>query len=206
MKMDCTPRLAGRLWLVLSFLSCLLCAVGCATATDPSEELEPPVAEAPRAVVRRIAGITPGEMSDADVVGIYGDGVWYGYQDQPADTRLYTDPARRFTLSVGTHTDGMVVVVRLSQGTVLPPGVDPALTTTTALGTADIEHGVELGMTADEVASLLGRPAADQSPGALRVFIYQMDDDPSAAGDITYTATYEFKDDSLYSVEIRAGE
>ena len=206
MDMDSTVRSTVRLWLLCLSLLLVFSAAACAPADRQPDVPQSPAASAPKAIVRHIAGVRPGEMDDAAVVGIHGPGVSYGYQDQPPDTRFYTDPAHQLTLLVGTHTDGMVVVVRISQGTVLPPGVDPTLTTSSALESVDIEHGIAFGMAPNEVEGLLGRPTVDQSSGTGRVFIYQVDDDPAEAGYVTYAATYEFEDDRLQSIEIYVGE
>lgn len=200
----------------LSFLGVclllLLTVVACAPTPSLPTDIEtgkpqPSAATTPGAMVWSIAGIRPGAMNDSDVVSMYGPGSPYGYLDQPLDRRYYTDPSHKVTLLVGTHTDNMVVVVKLTEGTLLPSGVDSALTVSSLSVPVHIDQGIALGMTPGEVEGLLGQPVFDQSCGTVRTFIYEVTaDDPAAAGYVSYSATYEFENDQLRSVEVYAGE
>jgi hypothetical protein len=162
-------------------------------------------------LVRGIAGIRPGRMSDSDVLAMYGPGLVAGYQDGPPDSRYYTDPSHAVTLRVRTHTDDVVVAVKLSEGIALPDGVDAdddaALVATPLSVPVVIDRGIALGMTAAEVVDRLGRPKFDETTGIVRTLTYEVvADDPVEAGYINYNATYGFARDQLRSAEIYAGE
>ncbi|MHB0981660.1 MAG: hypothetical protein ACYC5Q_16620 [Thermoleophilia bacterium] len=213
------PSLAAR-WKMLSLLLLLpLALAACARTTPPSSDTTPQSSDvgtvkpepsgnaAPPAMVWSIAGIRPGKTDNSDVVSMYGTGLLYAYQDQPADRRYYTDSSHSVTLLVGTHTDDIVVVVGITEGTVLPPGVDPALAVSSLSVPVEIDHGITLGMTPGEIEGVLGRPDLDQTAVTTRTFVYGgTADDPAEAGYISYNATCVFVNDRLQSVEIYAGE
>lgn len=203
---------ARALWLCGLLVVLAVVAAACGTAEDPEPvsdagEAAASAVPAPTAMVWSIAGLRLPETTDADVVAMYGPGALYGYADQPPDARYYTDPAHEVTLMVGTHTDDVVVLVKLTEGTVLPAGVDPAQTVTTLSSPVAIDQGIALGLAPDDVLALLGTPALDQMSGLTRTFIYSVGaDDPAEAGYVNYSAVYEFENERLRSIEISAGE
>jgi hypothetical protein len=175
---------------------------------SPANTTRAAIVNSPESMVLSIAGIQVGKMHDADVVAMHGTGAVYGYQDQPVDRRYYTDPWHSVTLMSGWHTDGLVMVVELTEGTVLPPGVDPALTTAPLSVPVKIDKGVVLGMTPEQVISLLGDPALDEAEpdGVSRTLSYvAWADDPAEAGWISLSAVCEFKQGRLRSFAIYSG-
>ncbi len=193
--------------------------IGCGQTTSPGGQTAKPEPQASPAetlnvgsmdqVVSEIAGIRPGSMGDADVVAMYGPGAVYGYKDQPTDRRYYTDPSHRVTLMSGWHTDGTVMAVELTEGTALPPGVDPALTAAPLSVPVEIDKGIALGMTPDEVISRLGEPQHDSSTGggSARTLSYEVwADDPPEDGWISCNAVLDFVNGRLHRVAVYSGD
>jgi hypothetical protein len=109
----------------------------------------------------------------------------------------------------GWHTDGLVVVVELTEGTDLPPGVDPALTTASLSVPVTIDKGIALGMTHEQAIGILGEPVLDvtETDGACRTLSYEAwADDPSEAGWISCGSVLRLEDGRLHSLAICSGE
>jgi hypothetical protein len=207
-------------WMTAAYLFLLLfVVVGCGQTPSPGSQAAKPEPLASPAetlnvgtvdeVVSGIAGIQPGSMADADVVAMYGPGGVYGYQDQPADRRYYTDPSHSVTLMSGWHTDGIVMAVELTEGTALPPDVDPALTAAPLSVPVKIDKGIALGMTPDEVISRLGEPQHDSTTdgGNARTLSYEVwADDPAEDGWISYNAVLAFVDGRLHRIAVYSGD
>lgn len=160
-------------------------------------------------VVSSIAGIHVGSTVDADVVAMYGPGVAYGYQDQPVDRRYYTDPSHGVTLMSGWHTDGVVLALVLTQGTALPPGVDPALTVTSLSVPVEVDKGILLGMTPEEVVGRLGRPQheSNREGGNEQTLSYDVRaEDPAEAGWISCSTVLDFEYGRLCRIAVYGGD
>ena len=208
--------LAAR-WARLAALLLLPLVVGACTQTTPldTQTAKPePSASSTRTlhvgsideVVHSIARIQPGLMRDADVVAMYGPGV---VRREIPDARYYTDPVHNVTLMSGWHTDHVVGVVVLTEGTVLPPGVDPALTVTSLSVPIEIDKGISLGMTPDEVIGRLGEPqhTSVTQGSSDRTLSYEVwADDPAEAGWISYNVVLDFEDERLHRLAVYSGD
>lgn len=202
-------------WVTVVCLILLPLAVGCTQAASPSiEATEAEPSASPTTTLHvgtmdelptEIAGIRPGRMVDADVVRLYGGGVLGG---TIPSIRYYTDAAHQVTLRSGWHTDHMVVAVELTQGTALPPGVDPARTVTSLAVPVKVDKGIALGMTPDQVMKRLGEPQYESSMdgGYLRTLSYEVwAADPTKAGWISYNTVLEFVDGHLHKIGVYSG-
>lgn len=152
-----------------------------------------------------MAGIQPGKTVDADVVRLYGTGVVGG--TTPC-LRYYTDPAHQVTLVSGWHTDGYVMGVELTQGTVLPPGVDPARTVTSLSVPVKVDKGLSLGMTIKQVTRLLGRPQHESGTkdDYARLSYEVWAANPAKEGWISYNTVLDFVYGRLHKIAIYAGD
>ncbi len=163
-----------------------------------------------KALVRAIAGIrfSPDPLDDREVVKMYGRGLFTD-QEGHVGGRYYTDSKRTITLHSEIGCDNNIDMVELFQGIHVPKELkasDAGFISSALSASPDIDHGLNLGMSAHEVIEKLGLPDKDQKHGNRRIITYEVTSEEDTRVSLCYQADYVFANDQLVSISAYDGE
>jgi hypothetical protein len=166
-----------------------------------------PPAHDPPPLVRGIAGVRigPDASTNEEVTARLGPGLTFirpGYRDEG---RYFIDPDRSLTLQIRSQPAPFVNSVKLTAGVVLPGSLlptEPKLVSPFLASPPLIDHGLELGMSPEQVVGKLGRPQRDYRYEKERRLSYEVRTEQDPRVRTNYLAILQFEQSRLVSLEI----
>ncbi|MBI4559801.1 MAG: hypothetical protein HY706_19595 [Candidatus Hydrogenedentes bacterium] len=219
---------------MISFHRCLIALLGAILiSASESEEPKPSAAPlVPPVLVTTIAGISVGkaDMHDSDVTDRFGPG-YYVEAGGHCGGRYYTNPKQTLTFYIELGVDRIVDMVEITEGLHIPVEIDvdsiariiyrggrerawaipkdlplPKAVTPKLGDSVEIDAGLELGMSPDELLRILGPPTSDKTTDEQHTIRYETNYEKDPRVRLDYSATFTFTKGRLTGLNLYDGE